>query len=309
MVPFKGKEKLGLRCEKSVIFQHFLAHRPKLLYKIRLILGNLQRPQPQNSGKGKISLFSKTFERKLIFVGLILALGFTIYKTAYADVLATSDVLSDPNTWQSAQVMNSQKMAVLEASDATLYTGRGGSILVEDNSTLVPTTGPLGATAGATAFVPANDQISVYVVKEGDVLSQIAGMFGVSINTIMWANDIKKSTDISEGDVLVILPISGVRHTVKKGDTISKLAKLYNADAGEIARYNGLDEGFTLAPGEEIIVPHGEIPAPKPTKRSSSGSSGKTGSLPAYSGYYIRPLSGGTKTQGIHGNNGVDIAA
>ena len=239
---------------------------------------------------------------------MALAIAFTVYQTAYADIASTLAAKPGLSALaQSAQVLNSQKMAVLEADQESL-TGRGGAILIEDGDTLVPNEGPLGA--AGTAFAPDNDQISVYVVKEGDVLSEIAAMFGVSVNTIMWANDIKKTTAIAEGDVLVILPISGVRHTVKKGDTFGKIANLYNADAGEVESYNGLDEDATLATGQEIIVPHGEIPAPKPTKRSSSGSGGKTGSnLPAYSGYYIRPLSGGTKTQGIHGNNGVDIAA
>ncbi len=221
---------------------------------------------------------------------------------------------------QSAQVMNSQKMEILDASGVSpKYSGRGGAILIADGDTLVPSEN--GSEAGAgTSFIPENDEISVYVVKEGDVLSEVAEMFGVSVNTIMWANDLKKTTDISEGDVLVILPISGVRHTVKKGDTISKIAKIYNADALEVARYNGLAEDDSLKEGDEVIVPHGEIIPPKPVKKPGStsgqrrdGSSPSTATryagLPTYSGYYTRPISGGTKTQGIHGNNGVDIAA
>ena len=31
--------------------------------------------------------------------------------------------------------------------------------------------------------------------------------------------------------------------------------------------------------------------------------------VPTYSGYYLRPISGGTRTQGIHGFNAVDLAA
>ncbi|MDQ5958038.1 MAG: hypothetical protein QG665_384, partial [Patescibacteria group bacterium] len=171
-------------------------------------------------------------------------------------------------------------------------------------------------TAGASIYVPKNEQISTYTVKSGDTLSEIADMFGVSVNTIMWANDIKKATDISEGDTLVVLPISGVRHIVKKGDTLAKVAKLYNADAEETAIFNGLDASAALKVGDEVIVPHGEIPIIKkpstPGKPRWDGTSPSTvkkyASLPAYSGYYIRPMAGGTKTQGIHGNNGVDLA-
>ena len=49
-------------------------------------------------------------------------------------------------------------------------------------------------------------------------------MFGVSVNTIVWANDIKNGV-ISPGDDLVILPVSGVKHKVKEGDTLQSIAK------------------------------------------------------------------------------------
>ena len=79
---------------------------------------------------------------------------------------------------------------------------------------------------------PTSDQISVYVVRQGDTLSQIAEMFDVSVNTIKWGNDLRSNT--LKVETLVILPISGVKHTVAKGDTIVSLAKKYKGDADEI---------------------------------------------------------------------------
>ncbi|HBD18843.1 MAG TPA: hypothetical protein DC063_01225, partial [Arenimonas sp.] len=46
------------------------------------------------------------------------------------------------------------------------------------------------------------EDMSVYVVRKGDSVSQIADMFGVSTNTILWANDMKKSDKLAEGDTL-----------------------------------------------------------------------------------------------------------
>ncbi len=247
---------------------------------------------------------------------MALLLVVLVYRTAYAGFFS-GNFNQNPElvALQGATVLNSQKMAVLEpAHSPSPFSGRGGPLLVEDDSALVPNMGPAG-TAGASIFIPKNDEISVYTVKEGDTLSEIADMFGVSVNTIMWANNIKKSIAISEGDVLVILPVSGVRHTVKSGDTVAKIAKLYGADAEEIANYNGFDTDEGLKIGTEVIVPHGEILAPKtpvtPGKKQpgvSPSTAGKYAGLPAYSGYYIRPMAGGSKTQGIHGNNGVDLA-
>lgn len=149
-----------------------------------------------------------------------------------------------------------------------------------------------------------SDQISVYVVREGDTLSQIAEMFSVSINTIRWANDMTGKSTIHPGQTLVILPVTGIRHIVKKGDTVKSIAKKYKGDVDEILSYNGLEEDVVLAVGSEVIIPDGEI-APSPG--SSSGGS-RSYSGPSYAGYYMRPVNG-VRSQGLHGHNGVDIAA
>lgn len=142
-------------------------------------------------------------------------------------------------------------------------------------------------------------EISVYVVKEGDTLSQIAKMFGVSQNTILWANDIKSANLIQPGTILNILPISGVRHTVVKGDTIASLAKKYKGDESEIVAYNQLSSELKV--GEVVVIPNGVIEQRAIAK--GTGSSAKT------SAGLIHPLPNGRKTQGVHGYNGVDFGA
>ena len=181
----------------------------------------------------------------------------------------------------------------------------GGEITVVDGDALLPDSGPLGTMKDINDIPPA-DQVSVYVVRKGDTLSQVSKMFGVSVNTIVWANDLPRATAIREGQVLVILPISGIQHTVAKGETLQSIAKKYKGDVKEIAQYNDLEPTAPLAVGEVVIVPDGEE-TPTPT------SSGKTprvirGSGPSYSGYYIRPLAGNRRTQGLHGYNGVDLS-
>jgi len=150
-------------------------------------------------------------------------------------------------------------------------------------------------------------QISVYIVRQGDTISEIAEMFGVSANTILWANDIKTGS-IKVGQELIILPISGVRHTVKSGDTIQTVAKKYKADVGDILSYNGLADGVKLKQGDIIIIPDGVISASQTSRAKITGSQ-IAGGYPVYAGYYLRPIAGGRKTQGVHGNNGVDLAA
>lgn len=150
-------------------------------------------------------------------------------------------------------------------------------------------------------------QISIYTVRKGDTLSEIAELFGVSTNTILWANDIRSRT-IKEGQELVILPISGVRHVVKKGDTLKSIAGKYKADLDEVLVYNDLALDAKIKPGDVVIIPDGVISAQASSLATSSSSRGAQ-SYPTYSGYYLRPIVGGRKSQGVHGHNGIDLAA
>lgn len=182
----------------------------------------------------------------------------------------------------------------------------GGDVLIEDGA-LVADYGPLGG-ADAVKAKETNGEISSYIVRKGDSLSEIAAMFGVSVNTVLWANDIKKATGIKEGDQLVILPITGVRHIVKKGDTMQSIADKYKGDAGDILAYNQLDATDGLTPGDTIVIPGGEVEAPKVVLKPQKTKVSQKGTLVnAGGGYFANPLRHGQKTQGIHGYNGVDI--
>lgn len=199
---------------------------------------------------------------------------------------------------------NSQTIDLLEASLNIDPTSIGGpELAIADGVALESTTGE------GEYFVDlgksGTGQISVYIVREGDTLSEIAEMFDVSANTILWANDIKNKSTIKVGQELVILPISGVRHVVKSGDTLQSIAKKYKADLDDILAYNGLSANSAIKAGDTVIIPDGVLSAPQTSL--AQGSSSKN--FPTYAGYYMRPISGGKKSQGIHGNNGVDIAA
>ena len=154
------------------------------------------------------------------------------------------------------------------------------------------------------------DQISVYIVHEGDTLSQIAKMFDVSPNTILWANDIPRKSSLKVGQKLVILPVSGIQYTIKKGDTIGKIAKNHSADADEIRDFNDIQDS-SLRVGDIIIIPNGEeIPTPVATivKKISNFISPEPSNNIQTDGYFVRPAKGG-RTQGVHGHNGVDFSA
>lgn len=234
-------------------------------------------------------------------VFLVLLLPMSVSAGAVGDFFSSIFGISNNENLLSSK--NIQNMALLVAV-ATPPTGEkpSNAPLVEENA-LVPNAGPSGGGSLLLSNKPGSDQISIYVVREGDTLSQIAEMFDVTVNTIKWGNDLSSNT-LRPGDTLVILPISGVKHTVVKGDTLASIAKKYKGDVSEISAYNNVPKGSSLAVGSVIIVPDGEVSVSSPSfvGLSSSG-------LKEYAGYYLRPIVGGKRTQGYHGYNGVDLAA
>jgi len=197
-------------------------------------------------------------------------------------------------------------------SDPNPDKGLGDGIQTSGDSALVANIGPSGTIADVANFTPP-DRISVYVVRSGDTLGGIAKMFEVSVNTIIWANNLSGGGDVHLGDTLIILPISGVKRTIVKGDTLKSIAKKYGADANEIAQFNGLDSSAALEVGSTIIIPGGEVapksaPARNPARRAGREPYlGGGGSV--QSGYYENPLPGAPITQGLHGWNGIDLGA
>lgn len=211
---------------------------------------------------------------------------------------------------------NPSKVAVLEAATHSDPNPNKSSfdINVSGGSALVAAVGPEGTLPPSVVATggPISDSISLYTVREGDSLSIIADMHGVSMNTIKWANDITDVSLIRPGDTLLILPVSGIRHEVKNGGTLADIAEIYDADVSEIALYNGIDPNAALSKGDIVMVPGGNLaPVEKKVTKSPSGTSVKasTSPLPVLTGTFANPMRTGVVTQGIHGHNGIDVGA
>lgn len=177
-------------------------------------------------------------------------------------------------------------------------------LIIVEGSALLVQTNPLGFMADGVGG--AGDTIFVYEVQPGDKISDIASSFGVSVNTILWANDISNPGKIRAGDKLLILPISGVRHEVRKNDSIAGIAKKYGASVADILSFNGILSDEDLVLGETIIVPDGEevgVPTVAVPKSSSSSLS----KLPEFQGFFMKPIHNARRSRGLHGKNGVDL--
>ncbi len=228
---------------------------------------------------------------------------------------------------------NSQTMSLLEAAANPNPNPNNCSDISPVNGTILDP----NISASTIASCGSNStQISTYTVNAGDTISTVANMFNVSVNTILWANGLTGKSVLQPGQVLVILPITGITYTVKKGDSLQSIAKKYGGThvsdtLSDILSYNDVTANTQLQIGQNIIIPAAELSsseiAPVPTYKKSSGINPRSlstealldsiKSWPAYpscnsatSGcYYLRPIDGGHISQKLHLHNAVDLAA
>jgi surface antigen len=100
--------------------------------------------------------------------------------------------------------------------------------------------------------------VTAYAVKDGDNAKSVAATFGISEDTVRWANNLA-SDALKPGIIVTIPSITGVVYTVKSGDDAAKLAEKYQADKDRIITYN--DAELTgLKVGQQIIIPDGILP-------------------------------------------------
>lgn len=191
---------------------------------------------------------------------------------------------------------------------------KNGTDIVVAGGALVSDSGPLGTQADDVSDIFVSDKITLYTAKRGDSLKVIADIFGISVGTLLSANNLSVKATIHEGDELLILPVTGVQYTIKKGDTLKKIATKFNVPIEDIGLFNGFEQDSKLTVGDSIIIPDGELSAPVVKKNpTSSGQKTVAESKSKVSGgsgqdtYYMRPINGGVRTQAEHGRNGVDI--
>jgi len=143
-----------------------------------------------------------------------------------------------------------------------------------------------------------------YTVQIGDTIEGVARQFGISTNTVAWANDISAAATLKVGQTLAILPFSGLIYTVKNGDTLSQISKVYKSKSQEttvfinniIVDNNLVNEGDIFI-GDRLMLRDAVMP-PKEVRSIS---------VPLADNFFIFP-SEGYISQRLHYSNGVDLA-
>lgn len=160
---------------------------------------------------------------------------------------------------QVTQSLDWSRGSIVSTPQATDFEGELkdlAGLILADSALLQPTILP-GVEIGGR-----RSEIVKYVVQVGDTLGNVAQKFQISLETILVENKLSVNSVLRPGDVLSILPVSGLSHKVKKGETLKKIASLYKADLQKIIDFNHLTAEEAMA-GEVLIIPEGRrLPLP-----------------------------------------------
>lgn len=209
------------------------------------------------------------------------AIGFETGKDYLVDLLSTKRGVYGRSFLNSSLAVLVMAGVLSAPIVANTYPG-----LKQNAADFTPPSAVLGALTTATEETltarsdRVRDQTLDYKIQSGDTLSTLAEKFGVSVDTLKWANNLKGDS-LTLGDNLKIPPVTGIVYKVKPGDTIYSIAKYFKTDAQKIANFPFNDfadlETFALEIGQTLVIPDGVMPEAKPIVYLAQVSSFTTG--------------------------------
>jgi LysM repeat protein len=162
---------------------------------------------------------------------------------------------------------------------------------------VLPTSTPVLSPTPISNMFPGTVQ---HVVREGDIVVNLANLYGSSIDAIIAANDLGPSAFLRIGQVLVIpvrlrspatstptitpvipptsvvvvpptpAPGSTTTYIIQPGDTLSRIAARFNTTARAIAQLNGITNLNVIRWGQRLIIPVGDTGSGQPPAATSA---------------------------------------
>jgi len=148
-----------------------------------------------------------------------------------------------------------------------------------------PTQTPTPSPTSEPSGTPTPSGPVTYIVELDDTLFSIAQQFGVSIDALIFANNITDPNNIGVGTQIIIpdpnaelptetplpatlLPGTQIEYVVRTDDTLQSIATRFNSTVDAIAEANDLDPTDVLFVGLRLLVPV-NIVTPVPTNTPS----------------------------------------
>ena len=103
--------------------------------------------------------------------------------------------------------------------------------------------------------------VSYYTMKPGDTLQDVAGRFGLTMDTLRWANNVSDVTTVTQGMRIVVPPVNGILVKVQPNIDLNALAIQYHVNVQDIIDFNLIRDPKRLAVGSFLMLPDGVGPA------------------------------------------------
>src|SRR5438874_6210577 len=108
---------------------------------------------------------------------------------------------------------------------------------------------------------PVRRDVAYYTTKPGDTVENVAGRFGLTVDTLRWANNITDVTSVIQGQRLVIPPVNGILVKVQSNTKLSGLAIQYHVNLQDIIDFNLIRDPDHLKAGTMLMLPDGVGPS------------------------------------------------
>ena len=147
---------------------------------------------------------------------------------------------------------------------------------------------------GQIITIPSN----TYTVQKGDTYYLIAKKCGITLSSLLSANNATQNSALYVGDKVKIPDTSGdyITHTVQKGETYWTISQKYGVSLSSLLSYNGATNNTTLNIGDKVKIPKGT---------SSGGSSPGGSSSSPYVTYKTYSVQNGDTLWNIAINHGI----
>ena len=214
---------------------------------------------PPDRGALRWSAVSEALDRARAIIGPLarrwirpvpMAVGLLLVAAAFAATAAVQFVAPAVAGWGTAG-----KRVVLRPADGGLQRA------LLDNLMSIGAAATAKTVAGADrgpADGPAGTQSGVnyerYQVGAGDTLAALADRFGITLDTIISFNDIKRERDLKPGRELLIPNRSGIRYVVRRGDNLSRIAMRHGVSLSALLDINEVESSL-IAPGQSLLIP------------------------------------------------------
>lgn len=107
-------------------------------------------------------------------------------------------------------------------------------------------------------------QVRVHKVVKGETVKSISKKYGVGVEEIIFANNIKDPRSIQPKTELVIPPshdktahkVSARKYTVKKGDTLWAISRQFDVSSMDLMKWNRITSTAQIKPGDELTIYH-----------------------------------------------------